>query len=184
MTDQTGLQVRDLLGNVAQMEPTLKKVLSKDHGVGASRLAWGFIGSEATTAVKSVLDFDVFDVVAEAWCAFKELHEYRDPARHPIGERSIVFLGVHRFMKSVHPILAITIGSVTSMSLRFTVELEADIRAVALGICNGHITSLGSGDGDVSASLKYGDINLSKHESKKVRLPSHLDFKDPGLPIL
>ena len=183
MTEQSGLQVRDLLPNSMEMESTLKEVLCKDPGIASTRLAWGFIGSQATGAVKSVLNLDVFAVLARAWCVAKELQEYTDSSKHPSGERSVVYLGEHTFTKTVYPILKITIRPYTSVSLRFALELAADIRAVALGICNGYITSVGSGDGNVGAQLKYNAVALNKLESRKVSFTAPIAFKAPGLAI-
>jgi hypothetical protein len=184
MTEGSELQVRDLLPNSAQMEPTIKEALCKDPGIGAARLAWGVIGSQASESLKSVLDFDVFQVLAKGWCLVKELHEYTDRSKHPSGERSVVYLGEHTFVKDVYPTLNITIGSFKGVSLRFTLELTANIRSIALAICDGCITSVGSGDGDVSAQLKYGGIALNTQQSKKVPFPAHIPFKAPGLAII
>jgi hypothetical protein len=184
MTEKSEMRLRDLLPDNVQMESTVKEALDKEPGIGATRLAWGVIGSEATGALKSVLDLDVFDVVAQGWCVAKELHEYTDRSKHPSGERSVVYLGQHTFVQSVYPILTITIGSFKSVPLRFTLELAANIRGAALAVCNGYITSVGSGDGDVSAQLKYGSINLNKQQSKKVPFPAHVEFTTPGLPIV
>jgi hypothetical protein len=94
----------------------------------------------------------------------------------------VVYLGEHTFVQSFYPILTIAIGSL-SVPLRFTLELAANIRFAALAICNGHVASVGSGDGDVSAQLKYGEIKLHKLQSKKVPFSAHVEFKTPGLAI-
>lgn len=183
MTEQSGLQVSDLLPNSLQLESTLRDELCKDSGIGATRLAWGFIGSEATEALKGLLKLDVFEVLARGWCAASELHEFTDRSKHPSGERSVVYLGQHAFTKTVYPTLTITIGSFKGVPFRFTLALTANIRSVALGICNGYITSVGSGDGDVGAQLKYGGVDLTKLSSRKVQFPAHYEFKAPGLAI-
>lgn len=68
MPEQSGCQIRELLpASLKQMEGTLKNELCKDPGVSQSRLAWGFVGSEATEAVQSVLNGDVFELVAQGW---------------------------------------------------------------------------------------------------------------------
>jgi len=184
MTEQSGCQIRQLLpSSLEQMEGTLKNELCKDPGVSQSKLAWGFVGSEATEAVQSVLNCDVFELVAQGWCVAKELHEYTDTTRHPPGERSIVYLGGHSFVKTIYPVLDITIGSYKCTSLRFTLELAANFRAVALAISDGHITGAGAGDGDVSAQLKYGGVTLHNKETRKMPFPARIEFKSPGLAI-
>jgi hypothetical protein len=184
MTESSGCQVRELLpASLAPMDDVLKQVLCKNPDIGPRTLAWGFVGSEATDALRNVLDCDVFELVAQGWCVAKELQEYSDPARHPPGERSIVYLGKHSFVKTVHPVLDVMVESTRCASLRFTLELAANFRSVALSISDGRITGAGAGDGDVGIELKYGEVTLLAKETRKVPFPARIDFKAPGLLI-
>jgi hypothetical protein len=184
MTELNGCQVRELLpGPFEPMADTVKDQLCQDPGINQAKLAWGFIGSEATQSVRSVLDTDVFELVAQGWCVAKELHEYTDRNKHPLGERSIVHLAEHEFVKVVHPVLDIMIGSYKSTTLRFDLELTAHFRAAALAICDGYITGVGAGDGNVIATLKYHDVTLNSQHTREVPYPAHIDFKAPGLAI-
>jgi hypothetical protein len=184
MAEPAQLQVRDLLPNGLQIDQTMKEALSQDPGIGATRLAWGVIGSQATAALKSVLNIDVLQLLGSAWCVAKELHEFTDRSKHPEGERSVVYLGSHRFKKTVYPQLVVTIEPFKPVTLRFSLDLIADIRSMALAICNGCITSTGGGDGALSAQLKYGDLALNKMQPRKVAFPGSFDFKPPGLAIV
>jgi hypothetical protein len=184
MTESSGVTLRQLLPEEVDMKPVVKDELRKNAYVGRLSLAWGFIGSEATDAVRNVLDCDVFEIVARGWCVARELHEYADSSKHPPGERSIVHLGEHEFATNVHPVLSISVGAIECPPLRFTLELAAHFRSVALSISNGRITGLAAGDGYVSAQLKYGTVNLhKKKESEKVPLPVEFRFREPGLAI-
>jgi hypothetical protein len=184
MTESSGCQVRELLpASLSSMDEVLKQELCKDPKIGPRTLAWGFVGSEATDALRGVLDCDVFELVAQGWCVAEKLREYSDPARHPPGERSIVHLGEHSFVKTVHPVLDVMIESTRCASLRFTLDLAANFRGVALSITDGRITGAGAGDGDVGIQLKYGEVTLLDKETRKVAFPARIDFKAPGLLI-
>lgn len=184
MTEPNRLQVRDLLPNSLQIEQTMKDALSEERGVGATKLAWGVIGAQASDAIKSVLNIDALELLGGAWCVAKELHEYADHSKHPEGERSVVYLGGHRFKKTLYPQLAVTIEPFKPVTLRFTLDLLADIRSIALAICNGYITGTGAGDGALSAQLKYGDFAFNKPQQRKVKFPGNFAFKAPGLAIV
>jgi hypothetical protein len=184
MTERSGLEVRDLLPGKVQMDRVLKSELCKDPGVAGARLAWGVIGSEASGALKSVLRLDVFETVASVWCVAKQFHEYTDVTKHPRGERSVVYLGEHKFVKPLYPVLTVTIGSFKSVSLRFTLQLAAAIRCAALSIVDGHIVSVGAAEGNVGAQLMYGDLKLNDLKTKSIPFPAHIDLKVPGLAIL
>jgi hypothetical protein len=109
--------------------------------------------------------------------------EVPDIGPAPPGERSIVHLGKHSFVKTVHPVLDVTIDSIKCPSLRFTLELAANFRGVALSISDGRIAGAGAGDGDVGLQLKYGEVTLLDKETRKVPFPARIDFKAPGLLI-
>jgi len=184
MTESSGYPVRNLLpASLPRMDSVMKQELSKDSRIDPRKLAWGFIGSEATDAVRSVLDCDVFELLAQGWCMAEKLQEYSDPARHPPGERSIVYLARHSFVKTVHPVLEVTIDPAQCASLRFTLELAASFRSAALSIADGRITAVGTGDVDIGVRLKYGNATLLDKESRKLPLPARIDFKAPGLRI-
>jgi len=184
MNEPMSCPIRNLLPvSFDGMADTMQAELCKQDGVTRGKLAWGFVGSEASLAVRDVLDGDVFELVAHGWCAAKELYEYTDPSRHPPNERAIVHLGEHAFVKVLHPELEVTVGPIQCGSLRFTLELAANFRAVALAIVRAHIVAVDAGDGFVSAELKYGNVTLHKAETRKVPFPAHLALRSPGLAI-
>lgn len=183
MADQTGFPLSALLPNDLDLGQKVKDNVSAP-GAGTVKLAWDVVGAQACSALNSVLNADVFDVVGGAYTTLKDLHEYTDLAKHPKGEQSVVFLGEHSFSTNVLPALHVTIGTVPPFTMQFTLNIAVNVRAIALSICDGFITSFGHGDGDLSAQLKYGELEImSKQESKKVQLPAHFDFKAPGLAI-
>jgi hypothetical protein len=184
MADASGVQVSDLLPSGLQIEQTMKNALSGEQGVSATRLAWGVIGSQAADAIKGVLNVDVLQLLGSAWATAKELHEYTDRTKHPEGERSVVYLGSHRFKKTVYPQLTVTIEPLKPVTLRFALDLIADVRSIALAILNGRITGTGGGDGALGAQLRYGDIAVNKLQLRKVQFPGSFAFKEPGLAIL
>jgi hypothetical protein len=184
MAEAIQVQVGDLLPDRLQIEQTVKEALSKEQGMGAARLAWGVIGSQASDSLKSVLNMDALDVLSGAWAAAKQLHEFTDRSKHPEGERSVVYLGGHKFTKSLYPMLAVTIEPFKCVTLRFTLNIVANVRSVALTILNGSITGTGAGDLDLGAQLNYGSLALNKLQSKKVQFPGQFALKAPGVPIL
>lgn len=185
MSEPGGVSIRKLLpGRFDQMDGRLKDELSKDSELSTRKLAWGFIGSEATDAIQNVLDCDVFTILAHGWCIARELLEYTDTTKHPIGETSALQLGKHKVTTSVHPVLVITIAPAMEQTLRFTLELAAEFRLASIVIRNGHIRRIESGECDVSAQLKYGDLPLHDPKTtRSVKLPGRLDLGTPGLAI-
>lgn len=184
MAEQSGITLAQLFPDpFEKMELVAKSEMTKSAEVGRQHLAWGFVGSQAESALRSALDCDVFELIARGWCTGRELHEYTDATKHPRGERSVLHLGEHALTSKLHPMLMVTVGRVELPRLRFTLDLTANFRAVALAICNGHITAADTGDAYVSATLKYGDVKLHRKDSRKIKLPGRVIFEVPGLPI-
>lgn len=185
MDEQSGVSVKEFLPDKLDgMVDAVKQEACSDPNAGTAKLAWNFIGFEATKALRSALDCDVFELLAQAWCTARELREYTDRSKHPPEEISVLHLGDHKLKTNVDVVLEIAVGELSLTRLRFTVELAAHFRSAALSIRDGHVTDLASGDCSVSAQVKYRDTELHKPmESRKVTLPGRIAFRTPGLAI-
>jgi hypothetical protein len=167
------------------MEGVVRDELSKNPAMGLASTMWGFVGSTATEAIRGRLNFDVVELLGRGWAFARQLHEYKDPVKHPPGKTAILHLGEHKMKTETHPVLTFTIGAIETPPLRLTLEITGHIRSVALSICDGHITGLGSGDCFLTAQLKYRQIALhNPFETRKVTLPGRYPFKAPGLAIV
>ena len=185
MTERIVVAVRDLLpADLNRMDQVIETELGKEHGAGFPGFVWKLIGSEANDALRATLSSDMFELLAKGWCVARELHKYSDRAKHPPGERSIVFLGEHTLTSSVYPVIIVTVGPTQYPPLRLTLELKATFRTAALTIQDGHIRALSAGDCAVSAQLKYGELKLHDElKSRDVTLPGKLEFEAPGLAL-
>ena len=181
----SGVTVTGLLPDTFKnMESAVKNELSKDTALGVAGKLWGLIGSAATDAIRNRLNFDVVDLLGCGWVVARELHEYKDPQKHPANETSIVYLGQHKMKTNIHPVVILTLGPIRR-EVPFTLELTAQVNSVALLIRNGHITGAGTGDCFVKAQLKLRDIPLHEPiKSRKVTLPGRHDFQAPGITIV
>lgn len=181
MTERSDYALRQFLPDRFDgMEQALKEGMG-----GEASLAWEFVGEKAAEAIRSALDIDVFEIFAHVWSKAREIYKYRDPATYPPGETWIVHLGDHQTpVVPVHPVLQVGYAGAPGPRLRFTLELSAHFRSIALALRDGHITAIGAGDGAVRAELKYGKVALHKVlESQPVKLGRPIHFSEPGIPI-
>jgi hypothetical protein len=185
MNEHSGVTLSQLIPDGSVMEDVLRAELSKDRAVVWTGNVWALIGSQAMDAIRSRLNFDVVELLGHGWTVARQLHEYKDPAKHPANETTILNLGEHSTKTECHPLLTLTVGQMRTLKIRFTLELTAKIHSVALSIRNAHITAIGTGSCSVSAQLKYGKIDLHNPvKSPKFELPGKHDFAAPGLKIL
>jgi hypothetical protein len=169
------------LGSMAEQVRTR---LCDDPEIGSMKLAWDFIGKELHTALKSVLDCDLLEVLAGAWAKAAQLAEFADPAKHPPGERSVVEIGEHDVSRELNPIIAVTVGSCPCIELKFALTLAAHVGGVRLSIVDGHIVGGDLGELWASAQLSYEGTPLHPPtESTKIELPGEFHFAPPGIKI-
>jgi len=158
--------------------------LCEDEQVGGMKLAWDFIGKELGTALKSVLDCDLLEVLGGAWAKAAPLAELADPAKQAPGERSLVELAKHELKRDLHPVITVTIGSCPCVELKFKYALIANIGAVRLVVVDGHILGGDLGELWASAQLSYEGTPLHPpSESRKLALPALFEFAPPGIKI-
>jgi len=184
MTELSGIALRDLLPESFEgMADLVRKESSRNPAPGQASVpdfAWKLIGAKAGDALRESLDGDLFTSFAKGWCLCRELHEYSDPAKHPPGETSLVFLGEHNATQTVPLVLDLALGPIPLLSLPFSLDLTAAFESAGLVIQDGRITGLAAGKCHVRAQLRYGNVNLHKaKETRKLNLPAQLDFR-PG----
>lgn len=183
MTDEGGIKVADLLPERFALGPAVEEAMQGDPEACPPGLAWDFIADQAGEALRSLLDCDVIELLAQGWAKARSLQAYADPAKHPPGETAIVHLAEHEFVREIHPVLEVAVAGCPPVSLRFTIALAAQVRGLALAIEGGHIRSAAAGDASVSAQLKYGAVKLTdEKQSKKLALPGRFVFT-PSIPI-
>ena len=166
------------------MAEQVKARLCEDEQVGGMNLAWDFIGGELGNALKSVLDGDLVEILAQAWAKAAPLADLADPAKHPPGERSLVELGEHQVAREFNPVIAVTVGSCPCVELSFTLALTATIGGVRLAAADGHIVGGDLGEVWASAQLSYeGTLLHPAAESRKLPLDGEFRFDPPGIEI-
>ncbi|HWF75934.1 MAG TPA: hypothetical protein VN694_02040 [Caulobacteraceae bacterium] len=181
-----GMSVADLLpGKLDHLDAAIQQEKAANAQVASlPALAMGVVGERVDTAVRETLGCDVFQVLAQAWAKARELHEYADEARHPIGETSTMYLGEHALGVDLHPTVDVVVSGVATFELRFTLTLQAALRLAELTIRNRHIVELGKCDVALQAVLSYGGVPLHEPlQSRRVTLSGPMSFGTPGIPI-
>ena len=184
MNEQGVVTVADLLPERLSLGPAVEEAMRADPELRGLGAAWGLVGDQAAEKLRGLLDCDLFELLAKAWVQAKALQDYADPAKHPPGETAIVPLAEHKFVREIHPAIAVTMSGCPPVTLRFTIALAAQFRGLSLTIEDGHITALTLGETSVTAQLKYGSVKLTDEmKSDNMKLPGRHLFDAPGLKI-
>jgi hypothetical protein len=128
----------------------------------------GFVAEEAAKELNSVLDLDVFELLAGGLVKLAEVRECADPAKHPPGERIVKSMGETSVVAPVHATLQVRVDGVQVVpELKFTVELEAKFEGMRLVIKGGRVRAVQPGAAWAVVALKLGETTLRKVASEK-----------------
>lgn len=184
MAETSGYTVRQLLpASFNRIDDAMEQARKSDPAFKDKKLpgvALAVAGERATTAVRDALNFDVFELMAQAWAKALEFKQAADDAEKSADKTATLFLGHHELSAEVHPVAELTFGVLGTLALRFTLEFTAKLDAAEVTIVNRAITRIGKTEGKVTAVLKYGAIQLHHPlESKKIPLHEDLILKRP-----
>jgi len=189
MSETAGLTVRDLLpSRLKKMDDAVKGEIRGDAALkaGGFPLALsGTIADRTAAAVAQTLDVDVIGLLAHAWAKAWELHEYSaEVGKHPPDEVNTLFLGEHELSQELRPSAVLSFGAFSRITMEFTVEVAARLKAAQLTVQAGRIIEIGECQGSVSAQFKFAGIPLHDDlESKSLPLVPSYHLPAPGLKI-
>jgi len=118
-----------------------EKMKEQPEGAAPPTLV-GFVAEAGAKQLNEVLDTDVFELLAEAWLAFKQARACTDAATHPPGQDTIVTLHDVEIGSTNTPVLHSTIGGVALPELRFSLGLTAKFKTVQLVVRDARIRTL------------------------------------------
>ena len=174
---QTSLTMADLLPDPIEGLADQLKAHAAEHGGGA--VPWSLVEGQAMNGLKSELgNFSLFTQLAHAWASIGAVRAYRDPAKQPAGETSIVPLGQHQAVLTAEPALNLVIGGVTLPPLRLGFLVTAIFESVHLSIRDGHLVAASPGKCALTAGVSCGSVPLHPpKELTKVKLPGEFKFE-------
>ena len=174
----SGIRLGSLLAVAgADLEPTLREHIGQSPTrAGLVATVFGLGADAAAGKLRETLDVDVVELLAGAWLKFAALREYRDAARHPPGEVSVVPLGEHDIVSAHDAVMQLEVAGIALPELRLHVELRAHFESVALSIEGGRIVAVAPGECSAIVRLKYGDTLLKQQSTPALQLPGRIDL--------
>jgi hypothetical protein len=143
----------------------------------------GFAAEAGAKRLNEALDTDVFELLADAWLAFKQVRDCADPAKHPPGQDTIVTLHDVEVTSTNSPLLHTTLGGVKLPDLSFTLNLVAKFKTVQLLVRDARIRSLRPGGASAIVKLNYGSAKLAERSTPEWNLPGEIALGRDGIAI-
>ena len=143
---------------------------------------WEEVGEAMDGAVRGLFELPLGDLVWRAWLKLEELQAYRDPARHPPDEVSLVPLASHEIVSTHRPWLEVKVGARTLGRIEFSLQARLAMEGVLLEIRGGRVLALRSGRCRFRGRISCGPATLLDKSTAPFELPGRLPC-DGGLPI-
>lgn len=137
-----------------------------------------FGAGEIAGQLQQILDFDVFELLAQAWIKTRELRSYAAPDKLAPGATAVVNIGNHEITHTESPVVDLVVAGVPISVLKLTVELTVVFKSVALSIRDAAIRSVAPGDCLARVRLKYKKLTLKEESTPKLKLPGKIDLGD------
>jgi hypothetical protein len=182
----TNLTVRRLLPDkYKDLDEAIEKYSREEPWTGQASVPgflWHVLGEEVTSKIHSVLEGDVFGYLAAGWCKAREIRQSATKSLRDSGKPLPLVLGKHELSTGIQPVAEVTLGDLGKTELRFDLLLKAKFESAVITLKNGRLISVGSGNCEVSALLKYREYTLWDGPSMKTAMTEPISF-DPGLVI-
>ena len=176
------MKVSDLLPErLDGLGEAAREALCRDQQVGGMKLAWDYVSRRLDEALRSALDCDLMEVLAQGWANSRLMGGYAAAATS--AEPTEVELGEHEVSRELNPVVAVTIGPCPCVELEFNVALSARFGGLKLEIADRHITGGRPGEVWAGAAVSFRDLTLCEAESRRLQLPGEFRFAAPGVPI-
>jgi hypothetical protein len=170
-----------LRGKILPVGGVGPQVAGIKNGVIDGALSFEPAQSEAVEGLKSELgNFNLFTQLAHAWASIGAVRAFRDPAKQPAGQTSIVPLGQHQAVLTAEPSLNLVIAGFALPPLRLGFLVTAIFESVHLSIREGRLHSASPGKCMLTAGLSCGSVPLHPpKELTHVKLPGEFHFQPP-----
>jgi hypothetical protein len=139
--------------------------------------------SQIATVTQELLDLDLGGLAAAGWRKHASLTEAAERTRADPGSSEVVDLASQRITSVHRPYVELLVDNVHVATVRFELRVEFLVKALVATVRHGHVTALGSGDCDVTATLTAENLQLVKQHgrldmSALIRLPLTLERRD------
>jgi len=163
-----------LFGGAQDPDQALAHAL-KEHGVlgplgpalqALSQTGRDAAGSQIATIAQEVLDLDLGDLAVAGWRKHAALTAAADRTKANPGSSEVVDLATHRITSVHRPYVELLVNDVHVATVRFELQVELLVRALAATVRDGHVAALGFGACDVTATLAAEGLQLVKQQAR------------------
>jgi hypothetical protein len=184
MTTSTGEGTPTTLGllfgpNADAAETLAREVMSPGGDQSLDRALAGFpettrkaAAQEAAAAAAALLEVDPIEVLLRGWRKHRDITAAARRTVAAPGSTELVTVAGHEVTVDQQPAVKVLVDGRTVATLQLGLTIEFDVKALVLGISEGRLTAVHSGQCDITVTLAVQSTDLASRHA-------HLDL--PGV---
>jgi|GEM_PF-1192087 len=158
----------------SDIEKQINGAIDKDRTLRNLVMATPILRGAINRAVMACLHFDPLVLLADGWCAARDIR-----ASRKAGQPVVLKLGAHGLSRDMRPAVTIDLGSEKSFALNVALSLTGYFEGVELTISDSKLLSVGSGTCRLSLQIKVADRTVTGKDLKMLHLPGEYRFVQP-----
>lgn len=147
-----------------------------------SSIAWPGLSKEIRSKAGDLLSVSIPDILIRAWNKAGILNKYINKEKYDPNEVFLIELKEHEISSKHKPYLDLEVNNKSIGRINFEIDLSIVVQGAILKIQDAKIKQIRTGSLKVSGAITCEGLEITKKESKEIKLPGEIDFGE-GIPI-
>ncbi len=145
-------------------------------------MAWPGLSKEIRSKAGDLLSVSIPDILIRAWNKAGILNKYINKEKYDPNEVFLIELKEHEISSKHKPYLDLEVNNKSIGRINFEIDLSIVVQGAILKIQDAKIKQIRTGSLKVSGAITCEGLEITKKESKEIKLPGEIDLGE-GIPI-
>ncbi len=147
-----------------------------------SSMAWPGLSKEISSKAGDLLSVSIPDILIRAWNKAGILNKYINKEKYDPEEVFLIEFKEHEISSKHKPYLDLEVNNKSIGRINFEIDLSIVVQGAILKIQDAKIKQIRTGSLKVSGAIICEGLEITKKESKQIKLPGKIDLGE-GIPI-
>lgn len=147
-----------------------------------SSISWPGLSKEISSKAGDLLSVSIPDILIRAWNKAGILNKYINKEKYNPEEIFLIELKEHTISSKHEPYLDLEVNNKSIGQINFEIDLSIVVQGAILKIQDAKIKQIRTGSLKVSGVIHCEGLEITKKESKEIKLPGEIDLGE-GIPI-
>jgi hypothetical protein len=147
-----------------------------------SSIKWPGLTDEIKSKAGDLLSISIPDILIRAWNKAGILNKYINKEKYDPEEVFLIELKEHTISSKHKPYLDLEVNNKSIGRINFEIDLSITVQGAILKIQDAKIKEISTGSIRISGGIHCEGLEITKKESKEIKLPGKIDLGE-GIPI-